>query len=144
MPLSEHIPERFAQDYREACQVLADSAKASAALSRSCLQNILREKANIKQGKLYDEIEQVLNSKQLPTYVADPLHDVRVVGNFAAHPIKSEKTGEVLDVEPGEAEANLDALEALLDHYFVKPKEQEDRRKKLNEKLKEAGKEPLT
>ncbi len=36
---------------------------------------------------------------------------VRVIGNFAAHPIKSKSTGEIVDVEPGEAEWNLNTLE---------------------------------
>ena len=42
-PLSADVPENFAQDYKEACLVISDSPKASAALSRRCLQNILRE-----------------------------------------------------------------------------------------------------
>ena len=42
-PISPHVPEKYVQDYNEACLVLSDSAKASAALSRRCLQNILRE-----------------------------------------------------------------------------------------------------
>lgn len=42
----------IAEDYREACLVLADSPKASAALSRRCLQHILREKAAVKAGDL--------------------------------------------------------------------------------------------
>jgi hypothetical protein len=43
-PLSPDIPEEVATDYREACLVLTDSPKASAALSRRCLQHVLREK----------------------------------------------------------------------------------------------------
>jgi hypothetical protein len=41
---------------------------------------------------------------------------IRTVGNFAAHRIKSTNTGEVVDVEPGEAEHLLNALEELLDY----------------------------
>src|SRR5438045_4768854 len=40
----DDIGESFLTDYTEACLVLTDSAKASAALSRRCVQNILREK----------------------------------------------------------------------------------------------------
>src|SRR5262245_31019792 len=47
-PLSEHVPESFAGDYREACLTISDSAKASAALSRRCLQHLLREVAKVK------------------------------------------------------------------------------------------------
>ena len=43
-PLSPDVPEEFKNDYIEACLVLSDSPKASAALSRRCLQKLLREK----------------------------------------------------------------------------------------------------
>lgn len=51
-PLSRDVPEIFAKDYREAVAVLADSPKASAALSRRCLQNLIREKAGIRRKDL--------------------------------------------------------------------------------------------
>src|SRR5712664_676581 len=44
-PLGPEVPVEFADDYREACLTLPDSAKASAALSRRCLQHLLRESA---------------------------------------------------------------------------------------------------
>jgi hypothetical protein len=43
--LPSEVPPEFANDYKEACLIIANSPKASAALSRRCLQNILREKA---------------------------------------------------------------------------------------------------
>ena len=36
-PLPKEVPDNFANDYKEACLILADSPKASAALSRRCL-----------------------------------------------------------------------------------------------------------
>jgi hypothetical protein len=116
------VPERFAKVYTEAAAVLADSPMASAAMSRRCLQDLLREKGgfNAPSKKLFDEIELALKS-HLPTGVADMLHYVREVGNLAAHPLKDENTGTIVDVEPGEADANLDALDLLFDHYFVAP-----------------------
>jgi hypothetical protein len=58
-------------------------------------------------------------------------------------PIKSESTGDVVDVEPGEAEWNLDTLEGLFDHYFVQPALLAEKRDKLNAKLADAGKPQL-
>lgn len=46
-------------------------------------------------------------------------------------------------MEPGEAEWNLDVLEALFDFYFVAPAKAQERRDALNRKLKEAGKGPI-
>jgi hypothetical protein len=68
---------------------------------------------------------------------------VRNIGNFAAHPIKATATGEVLPVEPGEAEWNLDVLEALFDFFFVQPAVIKRKRDALNKKLASAGKPPV-
>ena len=66
-----------------------------------------------------------------------------MIGNFAAHPLKSTTTGSIVDVEPGEAEWNLDVLESLFDFYFVQPAISAKRKAELNKKLKEAGKPKL-
>ncbi len=142
-PLSEDVPSKFADDYKEACLVLADSPKASAALSRRCLQNLLREKAKVKPSDLSNEIKQVLDSSKLPSHLSEAIDAIRNIGNFAAHPIKSKSTGEIVDVEPGEAELNLEVLEGLFDFYFVQPALMKQRLKKVNEKLAEAGKPPM-
>jgi hypothetical protein len=64
-------------------------------------------------------------------------------GNFAAHPMKSQQSGAVLDVEPGEAEWNLDVLEQLFDFFYVQPAILAAKRAALNKKLEEAGKPPM-
>jgi hypothetical protein len=142
-PLGPDVPDEFSADYKEACDVITISEKASAALSRRCLQHLLREKAGIKKGDLANEIQQILDSKRLPSHLADNLDAVRNVGNFSAHPMKSTNTGEILDVEPGEAEWLLEVLEGLYDFYFIEPAKSQRRRDALNKKLAEAGKPPL-
>jgi len=139
-PLPVEIPARFAEDYSEACLVLKDSPKASAALSRRCLQNLLIEQAKVTKSDLSKEIDQVLAVGQLPSYLAKAIDALRNLGNFAAHPIKSKNTGEIVEVEEGETEWLLDVLEGLFDFYFVRPEALELKRKQLNQKLKEAGK----
>jgi hypothetical protein len=140
-PLDKRVPDDLAEDYRQACLVLPDSPKASAALSRRCLQHLLRDTAGIKKRNLDEEIGEAV--ERLPAHLGEAIDGVRVVGNFAAHPIKSESTGEVVDVEPGEAEWNLDTLEGLFEHYFVQPALLEEKRDKLNAKLADAGKPQL-
>ena len=142
-PCPEDVPKGIAQDYNEACLVLADSTRASAALSRRCLQAVLRDAARVKPGDLNDEIQEVLDKKVLPTHLAKSIDAVRTVGNFAAHAIKRKSTGQIIDVEPAEAEWNLDTLEGLFDFYYVQPKKTETRRGELNKKLGDAGKPPL-
>ena len=139
-PVPTEVNPEFAGDYTEACLVLADSPKASAALSRRCLQNVLREKAGVKHSDLSKEIEEIIKSGKLPTHLADALDAVRNIGNFAAHPIKSTSTGEIFEVEPGESEWNLEILEGLFDFYFVAPKRLQEKKDALNKKLGDAGK----
>ena len=141
--LSPEVPEEFAGDYREACAIPSGSPKASAALSRRCLQHLIREKAGITRKNLFNEIQDLINSSQLPGYLADGIDAVRQIGNFAAHPMKSTNTGEILDVEAGEAEWLLEILEGLFDFYFVQPAELKRRKDALNKKLTEAGKNPM-
>ena len=141
-PVPTEVPDAFANDYREACLVLSDSPQASAALSRRCLQHILREKAGGKRRNLTEEIRAARDAG-LPAHIADVLDEVRAIGNFAAHPEKDERTGEIVPVEPAEADHNLDVIEALFDHFFVQPAKTKKRREALNRKLAAVGKRPL-
>ena len=142
-PVPVEVEDEFANDFREACLVIDDSEKASAALSRRCLQNLLHEKAKTKAKNLAPQIQEVLDSGKLPSHLEDAIDGVRVLGNFAAHPIKSAHTGEVIGVEPGEAEWLLETLEGFFDFYFVQPAKLEKKRDALNKKLEEAGKPQL-
>jgi hypothetical protein len=140
-PVSERVPAGLVADYKEAALVLPISPKASAALSRRCLQAVLSEAAKTKSDNLSKQIDEVMPN--LPSWIADNLDAVRHIGNFAAHPTKARDTGVILDIEPGEAEWNLDVLDALFDHYYVRPGIELEKRAALNEKLKAAGKNPL-
>ena len=129
----------IAQDYTEACLVLPESAKASAALSRRCLQHILEQKAGVNTRDLGKQIDELLASGKLPSHIADSIDAVRWIGNFAAHAIKAQNTGAIVDVEPGEAEWNLDTIEMLFDFYYVQPDVTRQKRAALNQKLQDAG-----
>jgi hypothetical protein len=142
-PLSQEVPPACAKDYQEACLVLADSEKASAALSRRCLQHLLREHVGVQLSDLANEIQQVLDAGKLPSHLAEGMDAIRNIGNFAAQPTKSQNTREIFDVEPGEAEWSLDVLEGLFDFYFVLPAIFKKKRDDLNTKLAAAGKPQL-
>ena len=143
LDLSESVPAPYWQDYLEAVNVLPASSKASAALSRRCLQRLIREHFGLGKKTLEQEIAAVLALQSLPSQLAADLDAVRVVGNFAAHPMKNLETGEVIDVEPGEVEWVLDVLEGLFDFCFVQSVQAQRRREDLNRKLEAAGKPPL-
>jgi Domain of unknown function (DUF4145) len=65
-PVPVEVVDPYRQDFMEACKVLQDSPKASAALSRRCLQAILRDKAKTKAKDLYDQIEEITSSGTIP------------------------------------------------------------------------------
>ena len=140
-PVPPEVPVELAEDYTEACLVLADSPKASAALSRRCLQSILRDRAGVQNpDNLMSAIEEVISAPGIPSDIKESLDAVRNIGNFAAHPNKSVNTGEIMPVEPQEAEWCLDVIEMLFGFYFVGPADIQRRRDALNEKLAEMGK----
>ena len=134
------VPENISSEYNEAALVLQLSPKASAALSRRCLQAVLREQG-YPQRDLAQQIDAVL--PRLPGYIAPNVDAIRNIGNFAAHPTKSQASGEIVDVEPGEAEWNLDVLDELFDFFYVQPELAKQKRDALNAKLTAAGKPPL-
>ncbi len=136
------VPEHYGKELVQAAAILSLSPKASAAMSRRLLQALLREEFGIKRSNLVQEIDVFLQRKDVPSSLADQVDAIRIVGNFAAHPIKNANTGEIVEIEPGEAEWLLDVLKELFDHIFVKPKRLAERKKKLNEKQKAARKPP--
>lgn len=141
--LSSDVPTKYRDDYEEAANVLPLSPKSSAALSRRCLQNFLQNHLKIKKKNLALEIQEFVGKQQVPSIISDSLDAIRNIGNFAAHPLKETNTGEIVDVEPGEAEWLLEVLDLLFDFYFVQPKKLEKRKAGLNDKLKNLGKQPL-
>lgn len=139
--LPPEVPEHIKEDFLEATAVLTISQKASAALSRRCLQNVLLDQGVPPNETLSRQIDWAMRS--LPGYLAENIDYIRNVGNFAAHPIKNTHTGEIVEVEEGEAEFNLDVLEELFDHYYVKPTRAKSLRNKIDTKLQVAGKLPM-
>jgi len=142
-PCHPDVPMDFAEDYNEACLTLDLSPRASAALSRRCLQHVLEEQGKVKPDNLSNEIAEILKSHSLPSYISDSIDAIRAIGNFGAHPIPNKITGIIVPVEPGEAEWTLDILEDLFDFYFIGPAKTAKKRLAIDKKLSDAGKPPL-
>lgn len=142
-PVPPEVPEHIAQDYTEACEVLPISAKASAALSRRCLQTMLHEHG-YKARDLYQEIDLILNEKDaakaIPNTLRNTIDGIRHFGNFSAHPITDLTTLQIIDVEPHEAEYCLETIEEMFEHFYVRPAVVKKRREELDAKLAAAGK----
>jgi len=139
------VPEEVSKDYKEACAVLTVSAKASAALSRRCLQKILSDHG-YKAKNLSKQVDKVLNesdaSKALSPALVMTIDAIRNFGNFSAHPITDITTQQIIPVEPHEAEFCLEVVEEMFDHYYVRPALAAKRKAALNAKLATGGKPP--
>ncbi len=142
-PAPPEVPKPIAEDFDEAGLILELSPKASAALSRRCLQAILHEAGKFDDRNLNDQIDKAIKSTSLPSAIGDGLHALRELGNFAAHPIPSQASGTITPVEPHEAEWALDVIESLFDFYYVQPAKLLQRRAAISAKLQSAGKPPL-
>ena len=144
-PAPKEVPELIAQDYKEACIVLTFSPKASAALSRRCLQTILHEHG-YKGRDLAAEIDMLLNEqdprKAIPDSLRTTIDGIRNFGNFSAHPITDLTSLQVIDVEPEEAEWCLETVEEMFQHFYVRAINAKERKDALDTKLKAAGKPP--
>lgn len=138
-PQPNYIPAAIVEDYHEACLIRDLSPKASATLSRRCLQGMIREFWQVKEKRnLWEEIEAIEDKVDELTWKA--LHGVREIGNIGAH--MKEDINLIVDVEPEEAQVLIGLIEMLFKDWYVARKEKEDRVADMIA-LSEAKKQPI-
>ena len=124
-PQPDFIPQEIRVNYLEACLIANDSPKASASMSRRCLQGIVRDYWRIpanKRGNLGSELSHIKDSLDPDTWEA--IQAVRAVGDIGAHMEKDVNL--IVDVEPSEAALLIALIETLLtDWYVARHKRQE-------------------
>lgn len=113
--LPDYIPKGIKEDYKEACLIKNLSPKASATLSRRCLQGMIRDYWEIKDGTLYKEINQL--EDKVPAVQWKVIHAVRQIGNIGAHMEKN--IDKIVDIEPMEAEKLIELIEFLINQWYV-------------------------
>lgn len=119
----DYVPRAIINDYSEACLIQDTSPKASATLSRRCLQGIIRDFWKVKPGRLVDEIEQIKDKTDPLTWEA--IDSVRKVGNIGAH--MEEDISLIVDVDPNEAELLIGLIETLIRDWYVAREERKAR-----------------
>ncbi len=120
--------------YEESCAVITFSPRASAALSRVCLETILLDKFGIK-GKLSKQIEEFdIKCSKHEIYInpdfITALHGIREMGNGGLHPEIN------IDVLPEEAQQILEVVEMFLQEVYVNEKIRKEKLEKV-ESMKE-------
>lgn len=135
--LPEYVPEHIRQDYEEAYLIADLSPKASATLSRRCLQSMIRDFFKVKHGNLHNEIEQIKDKIEIDSYEA--LMAVKSIGNVGAHPTLDPELDIIIGIEPGEAKQLLELVEMFIDEWYVARHNREQRIKKVKELSVEKG-----
>jgi hypothetical protein len=126
-PFPDYIPAQIRQDYEEACSICQFSPKASATLSRRCLQGIIRDFWGIAKSRLIDEINELEGKIDSTTWQA--IDAVRSIGNIGAHMEKDINL--IVDVDPEESDLLLRLIEVLLKEWYIGRYEREKHMKKV-------------
>lgn len=112
-----NTPDFIAEDYKNAHKLLDVYHNASAAMSRRCLQAILRHEYEIPkniENNFFKEIKYVIEQNDLSSTLLGVLDHIRKIGNIGAHPDK------IISVSYEDAEICLTILSDLLDEFYVK------------------------
>lgn len=114
-PFPDYIPEPILSDYNEACSISDLSPKASATLSRRCLQGMIRDYWKVTDKNLYLEINAL--EDKVSEQVWESLNAVREIGNIGAHMEKDINV--IVDVEADEAKILIELLEILFEEWYI-------------------------
>ena len=117
----DYIPVALKNDYEESAAILELSPKASATLSRRCLQGIIRNFWGVSKARLIDEINAIEDKVDPLTWKS--IDSVRKVGNIGAHMEKDINL--IIDVEPKEAYLLLELIELLFEEWYIHKHERE-------------------
>jgi hypothetical protein len=141
----EFIPAVLRQDYVEACRIKSLSPKASATLSRRCLQGAIRDFCKVSGQTLDAEIRELtklLQSGQAPLGVTpeslEAIDHVRRIGNIGAHMEKDINL--IIEIDEGEAQSLIDLIELLFEEWY----EARERRRERLARVKEIRSERRT
>lgn len=119
----DYVPAPIIADYKEACLIRDLSPKASATLSRRCLQGMIRDFWDIKKGRLVDEIDSIKEKIDPVTWAA--IDAVRKIGNIGAHMEKDINL--IVDVDPNEAKLLISLIETLIGDWYIVREERKNR-----------------
>lgn len=113
--VDDQIPEPVKSDFEEAlvCES-AGSYRGAATLARRTLQVICLDKGASKTKKLHEQIDELFTKNVITQDIKDWAHEVRYVGNDAAHP-------NATDVTKDDARDILELLESMCDVLYIAP-----------------------
>lgn len=149
----EYIPEQIRRDYSEAALIIDLSPKASATLSRRCLQGIIRDFWGItpdfwnthekirtacrvskdapNKVNLFQEIRAVEEIGGISAPIIAAFKQLKDIGNIGAHP--EMDAGVIVDVEPGEAKALVKLIELIIRQTYIQRNSEQELLKQVED-----------
>ena len=124
------VPQAIKEDYKEACAIVDLSPKASATLSRRCLQGMIRDCWKVEKDNLFQEINAIKDKVTPKTW--ETLDAVRTIGNIGAHMEKDVNL--IIEIEPNNAKYLIDLIETLIEDWYIAREQRAKRDNKLIEK----------
>jgi hypothetical protein len=152
--VAPEVPEPYRSDYLEAADILDQSPRMSAVLSRSVLADVLEKYGGFTQRATTARIDAFANDETAPSELRKNAHFLRAMGDFSAHTI-TPKPDSVDSGEPDidhaqrivvtreEAEWTLDVLDGLFDYYIIAPARNRAMREGMSRKIEDAGRKPI-
>jgi hypothetical protein len=123
-PQPDYIPQPIREDYYEACAIRDLSPKASATITRRCLQGMIRDFCGISKRRLVDEINELHTRVHNGTAPLGVQHDtmqaidaVREMGNIGAH--MEADINVIVDIDSNEAQKLIQLVEVLFNEWYV-------------------------
>jgi len=139
--INRAVPGELAQDVREAYAIMGTSPRMAAVLTRSVLEELLRDYAGCK-GKLTDQIGTFLRSPDQPASVKDLVDPLRALGDWGAHPFR-DSDGNRIEVQPELVEWALKCINRLFDHFIVTPARDAEAIQGIKDVVQKAGRTEL-
>lgn len=126
----QYIPEEVFADYKEALKCKSIGAnRASCAMFRRALQSALIE-LGANGGE--DLIKQIDSLTGLPTDIKDWTHQIRIFGNWGAHPDKDQ----LKEVDENDVAEAHDFTSKFFVYTFIMPRKVVESKKRREEKTK--------
>jgi hypothetical protein len=125
---TEHVPNAVLDDYIEGLICLSSNAnKAAVGMIRRAMQNAM---INLGADQKIDLIEQIKSVSSLTQDIKDWAHNVRIFGNWGAHP----QDDLLKDVTPELAQEVRELFEEFMNYVYVMPGKVEAARKRHDKK----------
>jgi hypothetical protein len=132
----DYIPEKLRQDYHEACLLKSKSPRASAVISRKCIQGILRDFCGVKGSNLADEVDSLKGKIDNTSWQAIDI--ARQFGSINYY--MGQDVNIMIDVEPDEASLLIWLTETLFEEFYIARYEKDSKLEKLKSMAQNKGK----